>query len=122
MIVDIPVKEGDDPKYLTAVCGLIATLVKEKSPEVLYVTRINKWFDHKWLKYSGQGRVTYDCYPFSDTSLDTFWRDKLTFPPFNPKQIGLERHWERNENGNTTEEQKNQNGFTSEDYVQVPQI
>ena len=27
------------------------------------------------------------------------WRDKLTFPPFNPKQIGSQYHWERKDDG-----------------------
>ncbi len=99
MIVDIPIKDGDNKKYLTAVNSLIATLVKERAPKDLQVTRINKWFDHKWLKYSGKGRVAYDCYPISDTSLDPLWKDKLTFPPFNPRQIGQQIHWERQDNG-----------------------
>jgi len=99
MIVDIPYREGDDKKFLAAVCSLIATLAKDKNLKDLYVTRVKKWFDHKWLRYSGKGRVAFDGYPHTDTALDTFWRDRLTFPPFNPKQIGEQLYWERKNDG-----------------------
>ena len=86
MIVEIPTKNGDNNKFLAAVSSLIATMVAEKEPNDLYVTRINKWFDHKWLGYSGKGRVKFEGFPPIDTALDAIWQDKLTFPPFNPKR------------------------------------
>ncbi len=99
MIANLDFKEGDNKKYLTALSSLIAVIVKEKTPKDLYVTRINKWFDHKWLKYSGKGRVKFDGSPFIDTALDPMWKEKLTFPPFNPKQIGDQFHWGRTKDG-----------------------
>ncbi len=99
MIVDIDSREGDEKKYIAAISSLIAVLVKEKQPEHLYVIRINKWFDHKWLKYSGKGRVKFEGSYLTDTALDSFWRDKLTFPPFNPKQIVDQLHWCRKSDG-----------------------
>jgi len=95
MIVDIPYKDGDDKKFLAAVCSLVATLAKDKEPNDLYVTRISKWFDHKWLRYSGRGRVEFKGSPLTDTALDAIWHEKLTFPPFNPKQIGQQLYWEK---------------------------
>ncbi len=99
MIVDIDSREGDEEKYMAAISSLIAVLVKSNQPGHLYVTRINKWFDHKWLKYSGRGRVKFEGSPLTDTALDSFWRDKLTFPPFNPKQIADQLHWHRKLDG-----------------------
>ena len=99
MIVDLDLRKGDSEKFLTAISSLIAVLVKEKEPEHLYVVRIKKWFDHKWLKYSGQGRVEFDGGLWRDTSLEPMWRDKLTFPPFNPRQIGPQYHWKRKNDG-----------------------
>jgi hypothetical protein len=100
MIVNIPAKEGDNDSFLAALNGLVATLVKEYSPEHVYVIRIKKWFDHKWLRYSGKGRVEFkDGLPLTDTALDVFWQEKLTFPPFNPKQIGMQLYWKRLEDG-----------------------
>ena len=60
MIVEIRTKNGDSDKFLAAVSSLIATMVAEKKPRDLYVTRINKWFDQKWLGYSGSGRVEFE--------------------------------------------------------------
>jgi hypothetical protein len=99
MIVEIPTKNSDNNKFLAAVSSLIATMVAEKKPNDLYVTRINKWFDHKWLGYSGKGRVKFEGFPPIDTALDAIWRDKLTFPPFNPKQIGQQLYWRRRDDG-----------------------
>ena len=99
MIVDIPRRDGDHATFLAAVNGLIATIVAEKHPGDLYVTRINKWFDHKWLSYSGLGRVRFEGSRLTDTALDAFWRDKLTFPPFNPRQVGQQMYWHRRDNG-----------------------
>lgn len=99
MIVEIPTKKGDNNKFLAAVSSLIATMVAEKEPSDLYVTRINKWFDHKWLGYSGKGRVKFEGFPPIDTALDALWQDKLTFPPFNPKQIGQQFYWRRRDDG-----------------------
>ena len=99
MIVEIDFKKGDNEKFITAISSLIAVLVKERKPKHLYVTRIKKWFDHKWLNYSGLGRVEIDGSESRGTALEPMWREKLTFPPFNPKQIGLQRYWHRLEDG-----------------------
>ncbi len=99
MIVNLDFKEGDNEKFLTAISSLIAVLVKEKEPKHLYVVRIKKWFDHKWLKYSGRGRVRFDGHSRRDTAHEPMWRGKLTFPPFNPKQIGPQFHWCRAKDG-----------------------
>ncbi len=100
MIVDVPATSDDDRSFLTNLNGLVARLVSESSPDVVYAVRINKWFDHKWLRYSGKGRVAFD-YGFAgrDTALDASWQDQLTFPPFNPKQVGAQVAWRRSEDG-----------------------
>ena len=77
MIVDVPYREGDDKTYLAAVCSLVAALASTQRPTDIYVTRIKKWFDRKWLRYSGKGRVAFHGCDFIDTSLDAMWRDEL---------------------------------------------
>ena len=99
MIIDLEFKEGDSKEFLTAIGSLIAVLVKDQEPKHLYVVRINKWFDHKWLGYSGRGRIKFDSGLWIDTALEPMWKEKLTFPPFNPNQIGDQVHWERKEDG-----------------------
>jgi hypothetical protein len=96
----VPYRERDDKPYLAAVSSLVAALATSQEPIDMYVTRFNKWFDRKWLRYSGIGRVAY-FYPPSprDTALDAMWREKLTFPAFNPKQIGAQLHWRKRSDG-----------------------
>ena len=99
MVVDIPYKDGDDKTYLTAVCSLVASLVLSQKPTDVYLMRVKKWFDRKWLGYSGKGRVAFLGSSRVDTALDAIWREKLTFPPFSPKQIGAQMYWRRRNDG-----------------------
>jgi hypothetical protein len=97
MIVEIRPRHADDRTFLLAVNGLVARLVNEFEPERICAVRLNKWFDHKWLGYSGKGRVAFPYgYPYVDTALDEHYQKELTLPPFNPKQVITESHWERN--------------------------
>lgn len=79
--------------------GLVANLAAECQPELVYVIRVNKWFDHKWLRFSGMGRVAIDDSGglVGDTALDNIWQDELTFPPFNPNQVGEQLRWHQAE-------------------------
>lgn len=87
---------SDHRTFLAAVNELLARLVSEYQPEKLFAIRLSKWFDHKWLRYSGKGRVHFPSgYPFIDTALDKHSQSKLTLPPFNPKQVTTEQHWQR---------------------------
>jgi hypothetical protein len=99
MIIEIPYKAGDDRQYLAAMCSLVASLASIGCPQDIYVTRIRKWFDRKWLCYSGKARVAFRGSHLTDTALDPLWRDHLTFPPFNPKQVGTQIYWSRRKDG-----------------------
>jgi hypothetical protein len=87
VIVNIRQSSSDDPVFLTALNGMLANLVDAYRPGEVYFVRIDRWFDHKWLRFSGTGRVAFDGYPWIDTALDAIWRKKLTFPPFNPNRV-----------------------------------
>ena len=99
MIVNITARDNDDREFIAALSSMVAVLVKKDNPVDLHLIRINKWFDHKWLLYSGKGRVAFDGYPFRDTALDEFHQDYVTLPPFNPKQIGEQQYWRRGHDG-----------------------
>ncbi len=109
MIVNVPQKSSDDPIFLTALNGMLANLVNVHQPTEVYFFRIDGWFDHKWLRYSGKARVAfYYGQRRIDTALDAVWREKLTFPPFNPnrvlEQISFQRisnEYRRNSNART---------------------
>ena len=82
MIVNIPQKSSDDPNFLTSLNGMLANLVDVHKPGEIYFVRIEGWFDHKWLNYSGRARAKFD-----GAYTDPVWREKLTFPPFNPNRV-----------------------------------
>jgi hypothetical protein len=86
-------EDGDDRLFL----GIVERIVDAVSDDVrdLCIIRVDNWFDHKWLRFSGKGRV-----PFQDprpshpgVALDEFSQDKLTFPPFSPRRIVGQDFW-----------------------------
>lgn len=100
MIVNIPRNDTDDPVFLTALNGMLANLVASYRPSEVHFIRIGRWFDHKWLGYSGRGRVKFEeGWPWIDTALDPVWREKLTFPPFNPNRVLEQISFHRDESG-----------------------
>jgi hypothetical protein len=56
MIVNIALEEDDDKVFITRLSSMVAGLTADRRPRVVYVTRVSKWFDHKWLRFSGKGR------------------------------------------------------------------
>jgi hypothetical protein len=96
MIVNIPRTESDDNDFLTALNGLLARVVDEHLPKEVYLIRLDNWFDHKWLGFSGIGTVPFESVnPWIDAALDEFRQDHLTFPPFNPHRIVCELAYHR---------------------------
>lgn len=95
MIVNIAQRSSDDPVFLTALNGMLANLVDAHRPNEVHFFRIDRWFDHKWLGYSGIARVAFDGLRGMDTALDAVWREKLTFPPFNPNRVLEQISFER---------------------------
>jgi hypothetical protein len=84
----------DDPEFITIVERIAVRLFKQGNCEEVFLIEIKNWFDHKWLKFSGIGRV-----PFrhifasqSQVALDEFYQEKITFPPFTPNRI-LRQQW-----------------------------
>ncbi len=84
----------DDNDFIDLLNSLLNGLLVQQAPEQLWVVQIDNWFDHKWLRYSGNGS-TGSKFPVDWTSplMDRFdcvkaefWQDKLTFPPFAPAE------------------------------------
>src|SRR5207248_3728612 len=100
MTMEILTKPNDDPQFVELVSRVISGLVNDKFPKEIFVVQIDNWFDHKWLKFSGIGRVRFDDPHIDiDTALDEFWQDKITFPPFAPKRVVSEYFFLRDESG-----------------------
>jgi len=86
--IHIAITETDDPAFIEALTALIRSYTASHTPEQVWLIQIDNWFDHKWLKFSGYGTegsgVPLDRW---DTVKVEFYRDNLTFPPFNPNRV-----------------------------------
>jgi hypothetical protein len=100
MTVKIPYEKGDDKNFLSALNGFVYQLTEDLEPKEVYAIRINDWFDHKLLGYSGRGIIQFPySEPYILAKLDKRFLDRLTFPPFNPNQVLDERYWELQNSG-----------------------
>jgi hypothetical protein len=94
----------DADGFADAVDRMIAGLCFRYRPELACVIRIKRWFDHRWLGFSGKGRVRFSFWTGMrgdrDVALHPFRQDRLTFPPFTPNRVASEDHWERWLDGN----------------------
>lgn len=91
----------DAPGFIDAVDRVVAGLVFRYRPPLVCIVRIRRWFDHRWLSFSGMGRVFFDP-PWSwhiGIALEEFHQEKLTFPPFAPTRVATEHHWQRRTDG-----------------------
>jgi hypothetical protein len=90
----------DDSQFVELVTHVIAQLGIRLNPEKLFVMKIDNWFDHKWLNFSGIGRVGFHWGMNAlDTALDEFSEDKITFPPFHPRRVVGEWYYVRDADG-----------------------
>src|SRR5438552_1789981 len=84
----------DDPEFIAIIQSIAVRLFKRGDYEEVFIIEIKNWFDHKWLKFSGIGRVPFrhvlDSQP--QVALDEFFQEKITFPPFTPNRI-LHQQW-----------------------------
>lgn len=99
--------ETDDPALIGIFNSLLDGLLTFSNPEELYLVRIDNWFDHKWLKFSGYGTAKsgipylglkgsfFDRFTFESVK-EEFHNDKLTLPPFTPNRIVSQRCYTRN--------------------------
>jgi hypothetical protein len=89
----IPNVSADDPQFIELVSRAVTGELEAKTVHGLFVIRIDNWFDHKWLNFSGIGRVAFGQYMGTwfdrDTALDEFHQQgaKSTFPPFTPNRV-----------------------------------
>jgi hypothetical protein len=90
MPMQIAAGETDDPQFITLLNSLMRGLIREDTPQELWIIQIDNWFDHKWLRFSGIGTVDFQFPAFMnryDAALEEFYQGKLTFPPFTPNRV-----------------------------------
>ena len=102
MQVAIPSGLTDDNDFIEVLTSMLHNLLVESAPEQLWVIQIDNWFDHKWLGFSGKGVVDFQFPEFMlrfDASLDVFYQDRVTFPPFNPNRVLSQWSFQRSDQG-----------------------
>ena len=102
--MEILTKQSDDPEFVELVKHVIAGCVNDGFPRTIIVIKIDNWFDHKWLGFSGKGRAGFGFYGDylvdMDTALDEFRQDQITLPPFSPRRVVEEYYFQREASGN----------------------
>ena len=102
--MEILTKQNDDPEFVELVKHVIAGCVNDGFPRTIIIIKIDNWFDHKWLGFSGKGRVGFGFYGDylvdMDTALDEFRQDQITLPPFSPRRVIEEYYFQREASGN----------------------
>lgn len=102
--MEILANPNDDPEFVELVKHAISGCIGGEFPNTIIVIKIDNWFDHKWLGFSGRGRVGFgfyeDCIVDMDTALDEFHQDHITLPPFSPRRVIEEYYFQREASGN----------------------
>jgi hypothetical protein len=104
--------EGNpDREFLEIVDTVAARAMDEMDCCDLFLVQIDNWFDHKWLGFSGMGRVPS---PFPFLSMvpagagqkdrfysvpASFWKKAISVPPFTPNRILSRMHFQRSHSG-----------------------
>jgi hypothetical protein len=66
------------------VSSIVEGSVAVHRPQVFYLTKIDHWFSHKWLAFSGKALGAVGC-----------WKSDLTIPPFVQSRIVEQWRFER---------------------------
>ena len=72
----ITIAQKDDLAFVGAVEKLLQSLLLKKNPETVVVVKIDNWFDHKWLNFTGKS-----------WGVIARWNSDLVVPPFNPNRV-----------------------------------
>ena len=95
MSIPLQARDTDHPEFVKMIESVLNRLDAWYSPDEVFIIRVRGWFDHKWLNFSGKGRVHFDS-PIPNhpqVALDEFFQDQITFPPFTPKRILSQERW-----------------------------
>lgn len=75
-LIDLQVEEGDAAEFVRNAEAIARGICRAYRPPELVVLRIDNWFDHKWVGFTGKFM-----------GLMGFWSKKLVIPPFVPNRI-----------------------------------
>ena len=89
----------DDPAFLLILEKILTAIIFKNSPINIFIIRIDNWFDHKWLNFSGMGKLGTKGIGESETKLVEFYPDQITLPPFNPNRVVSQYNFEKGSKG-----------------------
>lgn len=92
-MIELGTAPDDDREFMQFVSRLIAGAVARHRPSDLLIYRINNWFDHKWLGFSGRAVGALGI-----------WCRRLTIPPFVSNRVIRGWHYQRDEVGDNYSE------------------
>src|SRR5947209_7067041 len=81
-MIDIIAFEDDDPAFLALIGSVVRGALLVYQPRELYVVKVDNWFDHKWLGWSGM-----DFGPGGPLS------EEFTLSAFTPNRIRSQHHF-----------------------------
>ena len=97
----ITFEKDDDPEFIEIVNKIIGALVFQWNIDEIMIIKIKNWFDHKWLNYSGKKLIHFEGTLHPDkVALENDWKERVTFPPFNPNRVISEQYFRKRETGN----------------------
>ena len=71
--------DNDNPEFISNIEMIIKDQIEKWKPRDLYLTRIDNWFDDKWVKFSGTIMHEISVWTLID----------VTIPPFHPNRCLL---------------------------------
>ena len=74
--INLSITPEDDIDFIRIIKKIINSVVIKHKPVNVVIVQIDNWFDHKWLRFSGQF--------LGELGL---WKKELTLPPFNPNRV-----------------------------------
>lgn len=86
-MIEILPDDNDDLEFVAIAENVINKTVENISPDEIYLTKIDNWFDFKWRAFSGKlvGAVG-------------FWNKELTIPPFIPDRVLEQSYFQKSGN------------------------
>jgi hypothetical protein len=82
--LNLPADQTDDTGFVDFVNQIIGGAVLRHIPSEVSIFKIDHWFDHKWLAFSGKALGAVGV-----------WNKKLTFPPFVANRIVHQSQYQR---------------------------
>ncbi len=81
---DLNIDPDDDPQFTDLAFRLIAGATRVHAPADVRVVKIDNWFGHAWLGFSGKALGQLGV-----------WKESLTIPPFVANRVVRQWHFER---------------------------